>query len=113
MSEVPLTREELARRYAAGVSNWMRLVGYTAQNTASLLDISPSMLSQIMTGGKVPGLELVARTLSVTGMTPNELFASPDYTSPDDTPMDALRSLSETHALMGEKIRGIYELLKD
>lgn len=113
MRNFEMSVDDLTRYYSASLTNWMRMAGYSASETARLLDITPSMLSQIMCGVKRPSLELLARTVCVTGMTPNDVFATPEFATTADNPMEALRAMSETHAKLGAQIKLLYEKMRE
>ena len=112
MKDYNISADDLTKYYGMNLTNWMRLTGYNAKDVAQLLEVVPSTMSYIMTGDRRPGLDLIARTISVTGMTPGELFAAPDFISADDDPLESMRSMGETHAKLGAQIRNLYDRLR-
>lgn len=112
MRKFDLTADDLISYFGANLTAWMRFTGNNAKTLAEMLEVTPSMMSYIMTGSRRPGLEMVARTLNVTGMTPGELFAAPEFVTDEEDPMESLRSIAETHAKLGAQIRNLYDRLK-
>lgn len=112
MRQFNVSADDLARYFAANLTNWMRLTGYNSKTLAEMLDITPSMTSYILTGVKKPGLEMVARVINATGMTPGELFACPEFIASDGDPLEMIHSIAETSARLGSQIRVLYDRVK-
>ena len=101
--------EELSQRFTSRVVNWMRITGYNANELARLLDISVSMMSQILSGAKKPGLELLARVMSITQMTAEELLGG-GFEPPGDDLGTLVRQAAEHHGALGMYLRRLYQV---
>ena len=80
--EGTLDIDEMARRIGARFSTWRRITGYTINESAELMKLLPHHLMAVETGDRHPSWAMVIRMLDITGMTPNEMFSSPEDLSP-------------------------------
>ena len=80
-----MVQMDIRKIFGENVKHYRKKMGYSQEQLAEKLDISPNHLSVIETGGKFVTYKLLEKMVSVFNIMPSALFFVPGTAANDDT----------------------------